>query len=81
MAFIDKVPPGQAKGPLAQIYSEAVQRAGKVFEILQVQSLDARALRASMSLYLATVIAPGPLPRWFRELLAVTVSRLNRCHY
>lgn len=81
MAFVRKVAPGEASGALAKIYREAVQRAGKVFEILQVQSLDPRALQASMGLYLATTMAPGPLPRWFRELLAVRTSRLNRCPY
>ena len=35
-----------------------------------------------MSLYGATTTRPdAPLPRWFRELIAVTVSRLNHCFY
>jgi alkylhydroperoxidase family enzyme len=81
MAFVRKIPPGEADGLLERIYRDAVQRAGKVFEILQVQSLDAKALQASIGLYAATTVLPGALPRWFRELLAVTVSRLNHCHY
>ncbi|GAB4159554.1 MAG: hypothetical protein Fur0037_26740 [Planctomycetota bacterium] len=81
MAYIRKVDPRDAEGRLARLYREAVRRAGKVFQIVQVQSLDPRALEAGMALYAATTVAPGPLPRWFRELLAVRVSRLNRCRY
>ena len=82
MAFIRKVAPGSAEGPLAAIYRAAIERAGKVFQILQVQSLEPRTLQASMGLYMATTTAStSPLPRWFRELLAVRVSRLNRCVY
>jgi hypothetical protein len=69
----------RGRRPLAAIYREATQRAGKVFEVLQVQSLDPRALQASLGLYLATTVAPGSLPRWFRELLAASVSRWNEC--
>ena len=39
-------------------------------------------LQASMGLYMATTTHPrSPLPRWFRELVAVQVSRLNDCFY
>ena len=82
MAFLRTVAPAEATGPLAAIYRAAVERAGKVFQILQVQSLEPRTLQASMGLYLATTTDPrSPLPRWFRELLAVRVSRLNHCVY
>lgn len=82
MAWIRTVPEGEAEGHLAKIYREAIDRAGKVFGILKVQSLDARILDASMRLYMTTTTHPrSPLVRWFRELVAVTVSRLNHCHY
>lgn len=82
MAFIRKVAPADASGPLVAIYRAAMERAGKVFQILQVQSLEPRTLQASMGLYMATTTDKhSPLPRWFRELLAVRVSRLNHCVY
>jgi alkylhydroperoxidase family enzyme len=35
-----------------------------------------------MRLYVATTTSPrSPLPRWFRELIAVEVSRANDCSY
>jgi hypothetical protein len=82
MAWIETVPPGRADGALARIYADAQARAGRVFQILQVQSLEPATLAASLGLYFATTTQPrSPLPRWFRELVAVTVSRANRCHY
>jgi len=82
MAWIRTVPPEDAEGRLARIYAAAMQRAGKVYGILRIMSLDAATLDASMSMYLATTTSPrSPLPRWFRELVAVEVSRLNDCFY
>lgn len=82
MAWIRKASVDGATGPIGAIYQAAVQRAGRVFQILQVQSLEPRTLQAGLGLYQATTTDPrSPLPRWFRELLAVTVSRLNQCVY
>lgn len=81
MPYIQKVAPPQAEGRLKSIYDAAVQRAGKVFQILQVQSLSPRSLEASMQLYTASMHAPSPLSRGQREALATVVSRSNDCHY
>lgn len=82
MAWIRQVGEEEAEGRIAKIYKSALERAGKVFGILKIMSLDPAMLQASMGLYTATTMSPrGPLPRWFRELIAVTVSRLNDCYY
>ena len=82
MAWIQTVPKDEAEGQLAKIYQSATERAGKVFGILKIMSLEPRTLAASMQIYVATTLHnSSPLPRWFRELVAVTVSRLNQCHY
>ena len=82
MAWIRQVGDGEAKGRLAKIYESAIGRAGKVYGILRIMSLSPSTLQASMGLYTATTTSErGPLPRWFRELIAVTVSRLNDCYY
>ena len=82
MAWIRTVAEDEAQGHLAKIYRDARERAGKVFGILRVQSLEPATLAASMGLYGATTTSPrSPLSRWFRELVAVRVSRLNHCHY
>ena len=82
MAWIRQVREGEAEGRIAKIYASAIERAGKVYGILRIMSLCPSTLQASMGLYTATTTSPrGPLPRWFRELVAVRVSRLNDCYY
>ena len=81
MAWILMVEPEHAEGPLEEEYDKAVRRAGKVFNILKIQSLNPGTLRASMSVYLATMHAPSDLSRAERELLATVVSQVNHCFY
>lgn len=81
MAWINMVEPEEAAGELKAEYDAARRRAGKVFNILKVQSLNARTLHASMGLYLATMHRPSGLSRAERELLATVVSVVNRCFY
>lgn len=64
------------------IFDAARKRAGRVFGIVRLMSVQPAILQASMGLYMATTSAKdSPLPRWFRELIAVRVSRLNDCFY
>lgn len=82
MAWIETVAVDAARGPLAGAYRAARGRAGKVFQIVRLMSPQPNVLQASMGLYMATTTtADSPLPRWFRELVAVTVSRENHCVY
>lgn len=81
MAWIKMVEPADATGEIKKEYDEAVHRAGKVFNILKVQSLNAETLRASMDLYLATMHRPSGLSRAEREMLATVVSCANHCFY
>ncbi len=81
MAWIKIIEPEEATGELKQEYDKALGRAGKVFNILKVQSLNDRTLRASMELYLATMYGPSGLSRAEREMLATVVSWANRCFY
>jgi uncharacterized peroxidase-related enzyme len=81
MFWIKTVQPDDAKGELKVEYDQAIKRAGKVFNILKVQSLNAESLRASMQLYLATMYGPSGLSRAEREMLATVVSWANHCFY
>lgn len=82
MAWIKTVPPESAEGPLAQIYRAALDRAGKVFNILSIQSLRPRILRSSTQLYMDVVRSPdSALTRAQREMIATSVSSLNECFY
>ena len=82
MAWIRTVPDEAAEGRLAQIYKSAIQRAGRVYGIVRLMSLQPDLLQSSMGFYTAATTSPSsPIPRWFRELVAVWVSRLNHCFY
>ena len=58
MAWIELPPVEQASGLLARIYDAAVKRAGRVFNILRIQSRRPRALSASMQLYQEVMLSP-----------------------
>jgi alkylhydroperoxidase family enzyme len=82
MAWIETVADDDAEGLLARLFQEARHRAGRVYNIVRLMSRDPAVLQASMGLYMAVVQSPrSPLPRWFRELIAVEVSRQNDCFY
>lgn len=81
MAWIQMIEPELAAGDLKHEYDKAVRRGGRVFNVLKVQSLNARSLRASMELYLATMHGPSGLTRAEREMLATVVSCVNHCFY
>jgi uncharacterized peroxidase-related enzyme len=71
----------EATGELRREYDAALERAGKVFNIVKAMSLNPRVLGASMGLYMAIMFGPSQLSRPERELLAVVVSCANDCHY
>ncbi|MFQ5817253.1 MAG: carboxymuconolactone decarboxylase family protein [Terriglobia bacterium] len=81
MAWIRTIPPEEASGELKQHYDAAVKRAGRVFHIVRLQSLNPRALAASINLYQTLMLAPGSLPRATREMLATVVSATMGCFY
>ena len=81
MAWIKTVDPDDASGPLEAEYARAQSRAGRVWNILRLQSLNPALLRASTQFYLAVMYGASPLSRGRREMLAVVVSRTNGCHY
>jgi alkylhydroperoxidase family enzyme len=81
MAWIRTVSPKDATGRLKKIYDEAMRRAGRVFNILRVQSLNPPVLDASIELYKAVMFGPSPLSRMQRETLATVTSWANGCFY
>jgi uncharacterized peroxidase-related enzyme len=81
MAWIKTIEPEEATGELKAEYTKAIRRAGKVFNILKVQSLNPAALEVSMAMYLTTMHGPSGLSRAEREMLATVVSWANHCFY
>ncbi len=82
MAYIKTVEPGRARGLLARLYNTATRRAGRVYNIIRIQSLRPRVLRTSTRLYLEVMQSKeSGLTRSQREMIATAVSRANGCHY
>ena len=81
MAWIKLIDEGEADGLLARIYEEARKRAGRVYNILKIQSNNPPALQSMIQLYRATMHGDSPLTRAQREMLAVVVSKANGCRY
>jgi alkylhydroperoxidase family enzyme len=78
---VELIDPDDATGLLKEEYDAAVERAGKVFNIVRSMSLNPTVLSRSMELYKAIMFGPSPLSRQERELLATVVSAENECYY
>jgi alkylhydroperoxidase family enzyme len=81
MSFIHTISPSEAVGALKREYDAAISRAGRIWNIVRIMSLNADTLRASMRMYSVTMKGECGLTRAQRELLAVIVSQTNKCHY
>jgi uncharacterized peroxidase-related enzyme len=71
----------EAEGPLKEEYDAAIERAGKVFNIVKAMSLRPGVLRASMALYREIMFGESGLSRKERELLATVASAEQGCRY
>jgi alkylhydroperoxidase family enzyme len=81
MAYIRTIDPEDATGELKEQYDEAVKRAGRVYNVLRIQSLNPKEMAASTRFYEQLMLAPGRLSRKIREMLATVVSRELDCFY
>lgn len=81
MAWITQVPIAQATGRLKRQFDAAIERAGRVWKIVHVMSLNPATLEASMRFYVQIMKGSSPLTRLQRELLATVVSAELRCRY
>jgi len=72
----------EAEGALKRLYGQALERAGRIWNIVRIMSLRPRALQFSMGLYQCIMHEESErLGRAEREMIAVVVSRANQCHY
>jgi uncharacterized peroxidase-related enzyme len=81
MPHLDLIDPDDADGPLQDEYDAAVERAGRVYNIVRSMSLRPGVLKQSMTLYREIMFGPSGLSRQERELLATVVSATNDCYY
>ncbi len=82
MAWIDTIREDEWEGDLGALSGQVADRAtGRVDNIMQIHSLNPRALAAHDALYRSAMAGTATLRKVERELIALTVSQLNDCHY
>ena len=81
MVWIRTVEEGEAEGILKSLYEGLRKQMGMVPNILKVFSLHPEAMRATMIMFQTLMYGPAPLSRAQREMIALVVSAINRCHY
>ncbi len=81
MAWIKIIGEKEADGLLARVYEAASKRAGRIYNILKIQSQSPPALNACMGMYTAVMRGESSLSRRQCEMLAVVVSKTNGCVY
>jgi alkylhydroperoxidase family enzyme len=81
MPWIHQIPIAEATGLLKEELDAALARAGRVWHIVHVMSLNPPVLKASIAHYAAVMFGTSPLGRAQREMLATVVSSEVGCHY
>jgi alkylhydroperoxidase family enzyme len=81
MPWIKQVPVEEATGLLGRLFDQALKRAGRIWHIVHIMSLNPAILRDSIRLYVTTMMGSSPLSRVQRELLATVVSAELDCEY
>lgn len=81
MPWIKEIHLEEASGLLKRQLKAAVKRAGRIWNIVQVMSINEMALKDSIKFYQTIMMGESPLTRSQREMLAVVVSIENNCHY
>lgn len=71
----------EATGITRREYDAALRRAGRVWNIVSIQSQLPEVMRDSMRIYQSIMFGPSPLSRAQREMMAVVTSQANECHY
>ncbi len=81
MAWIKQIYLEEATGLLKRQLNAAIKRAGRIWNIVQIMSVNEMALKDSIRFYQTLMMGESPLTRTQREMLAVVVSVENNCHY
>ena len=81
VARIRVIDEDEADGKLFELYDEIQRNRGRVSNILRSQSLDPKAMRAHLDLYMAAVFGKGGLSRKEAELVALASSLANGDQY
>ena len=81
MAFIKLFKFEESSGLLKKEYEKGMRRAGRIWNVLTIQSQTPEILKDSMNLYGSTMFGNSYISRFDSELLAVVTSISNECEY
>jgi alkylhydroperoxidase family enzyme len=81
MTLIQTTSENDAEGFLAEVYAEITGAIGTVPGVFQAASLAPKILKAHWRLHRELLSDPAPLSPSQRELIGLTVSQANNCHY
>ena len=81
MAFIKLFKFQESTGLLKKEYEKGLRRAGRIWNILTIQSQTPEILKNSMNLYGSTMFGNSNISRVDSELLAVITANSNECEY
>lgn len=82
MPYIRVIPSDEATGLLKRLYENALRRAGRIWNIVAIMSVQPRVMQASIDgMYATIMFGESGLSRAQREMIAVVVSAANRCPY
>jgi len=81
MPHVRQVSHEESTGLLRRLFDEAVARAGRIWNIVGIMSLNPPTMDASLKLYGALMFGDSPLSRVQREMLAVVTSKASDCFY
>lgn len=71
----------ETSGVARREYDAAMRRAGRIWNIVSIQSQLPEVMRDSMRLYSSIMYGESRLTRAQREMIAVVTSQKNDCHY
>lgn len=81
-AWITVIPEQEADGLLRDLYEKEWDKQHNLVDnILKVHSLHPETLRAHIDLYRTIMYGRSGITRPEREMIGVTVSAINHCHY
>jgi uncharacterized peroxidase-related enzyme len=81
MAWIQVINEVDATGKLKELYDKYTEPWGGVDNIIKIHSLNVKSMRAHYDLYAHLMRGRSALSRVQREMIAVVVSAVNKCHY
>ena len=81
MAWIDMVPEEKAEGKLGELYKKYMEPWGGVDNIMKIHSLNVKSMETHFNLYAHLMRGRSELSKIQREMIAVVVSTIDKCHY